>query len=166
MDGRQAIAGRRSAEEVVAQPITRPGRPDDYASLIALDTIATHDPARADKIAGWLAQGLCFCAELEGVIAGYGVLQRHFFGRPFLEMLMVGEDYRGRGIGTALIVHAARQSIGEQLWTSTNQSNQPMRRLLEHLGFTPSGVIESLDEGDPELIFRLEPGRFHSPFVA
>ena len=150
----------------MAQPITRPARPDDYARLIALDTIAACDPARADEIAGWLAQGLCFCAEVEGVVAGYGVLHRHFFGRAFLEMLMVGEEYRAQGVGTALIVHAARLSVAEQLWTSTNQSNQPMRRLLEHLGFVPSGTIEGLDEGNPELFFRLEPGRFHPSFVA
>jgi ribosomal protein S18 acetylase RimI-like enzyme len=150
----------------VVQPTIRPARAGDQASVVALDTIATHDPARADEITAWLAQGLCFCAEVEGVVAGYGVLQLHFFGRPFLEMLMVGEGYRSRGIGTTLIVHAARLAAGEQLWTSTNQSNQPMRRLLEHLGFTPSGVIEGLDEGDPELVFRLEPGRFHPPFVA
>jgi ribosomal protein S18 acetylase RimI-like enzyme len=150
----------------VAQPVTRPARPDDQASLIALDTIAAREPARADEIAGWLAKGLCFCAEVEGVVAGYGVLHRHFFSRAFLEMLMVGAEHRAQGVGTALIVHAAGLSAGEQLWTSTNQSNQPMRRLLKHLGFTPSGVIEGLDEGDPELFFRLEPDRFHPPFVA
>lgn len=64
------------------------------------------------------------------------------------------------------MVHAAHLAIGEELWTSTNQSNQPMQRLLERLGFLPSGVIEGLDEGDPELVFRLLPERFHPPFVA
>lgn len=28
-----------------------------------------------------------------------------------------------------------------------------MRRLLEREGFQPSGVIDNLDEGDPELVF-------------
>mgnify|MGYP002335957411 CR=1 FL=1 len=148
------------------QPITRPARVSDHASLVALDTIATRDLARAQEIARWLAQELCFCAEVEGVVAGYGVLHYHFFGRAFLEMLMVGEQYRSQGVGTALIMHAAGLSAGQQLWTSTNQSNQRTRRLLEHLGFTPSGMIEGLDEGDPELFFRLGPEKLSSPFVA
>lgn len=137
------------------RPLIRPAHADDYASLIALDTAAANDPARAAEIADWLGQGHCFCGEIDGAIAGYGVVQRHFFGRPFLAMLMVHEDYRGQGVGTALIAYAVRLAAGEQLWTSTNQSNQRMRRLLEHLGFTPSGVIEGLDEGDPELVFRI-----------
>lgn len=34
---------------------------------------------------------------------GYGVLNYHFFGCGFIEMLMVGEQYRRHGIGLALL---------------------------------------------------------------
>jgi hypothetical protein len=40
-----------------------------------------------------------------------------------------------------------------KVFTSTNQSNTPMQGLLGKCGFSPSGVIENLDEGDPELLF-------------
>jgi hypothetical protein len=40
-----------------------------------------------------------------------------------------------------------------KLFTSTNQSNKPMQVLLNRLGYRPSGVIENLDEGDPELVY-------------
>jgi hypothetical protein len=40
------------------------------------------------------------------------------------------------------------------LWTSTNESNAPMRALLAAHGYIPSGAVEGLDEGDPELFFR------------
>ncbi|MFJ4389225.1 hypothetical protein [Pseudomonas soli] len=36
---------------------------------------------------------------------------------------------------------------------STNRSNEPMRRLLERQRFVASGVVENLDEGDPEQIY-------------
>ncbi len=41
----------------------------------------------------------------------------------------------------------------DKLFTSTNQSNRPMQKLLEKLGYQPSGYIENLDEGDPELVY-------------
>jgi len=37
--------------------------------------------------------------------------------------------------------------------TSTNLSNQPMKRLLARLGWRSVGVVCGLDEGDPELFF-------------
>lgn len=36
---------------------------------------------------------------------------------------------------------------------STNRSNEPMRRLLERQGFVASGVVENLDQGDPERVY-------------
>ncbi len=42
-----------------------------------------------------------------------------------------------------------------KLFTSTNQSNQPMQQLLDALGYLPSGVIHNLDPGDPELVYML-----------
>ena len=47
-----------------------------------------------------------------------------------------------------------------QLFTSTNRSNLPMRRLCDRLGFQRSGVVENLDNDDPELVYykRLEVG--------
>lgn len=39
------------------------------------------------------------------------------------------------------------------MFTSANESNIPMRALLRHEGWTPSGVLTGLDEGDPEHVF-------------
>jgi len=41
----------------------------------------------------------------------------------------------------------------KKLFTSTNLSNLPMQSLLAQLNFKLSGVIENLDEGDPELVY-------------
>jgi ribosomal protein S18 acetylase RimI-like enzyme len=82
-------------------------------------------------------------------------MHRHFFGQPMLELVMVGNVYRRQGIGEALVRHAISTAPGPTLWTSTNKSNVVMQALLERLGFDRSGIVEGLDEGDPELIYRI-----------
>ncbi len=94
------------------------------------------------------------CAQLDGRLVGYAVTHRHFFGQPMLELVMVAPDFRRQGIGAQLI-GAAISAADPVLWTSTNQSNRPMQALLERLGFVRSGIIEGLDPGDPELVYRI-----------
>lgn len=40
-----------------------------------------------------------------------------------------------------------------KVFSSTNQSNKRMQQLFHNLGFVKSGVIDNLDEGDPEIIY-------------
>lgn len=56
-------------------------------------------------------------------------------------------------MGSNLIEHVSTRARGPKLFTSTNESNAPMRALLLRLGFEASGVIHNLDPGDPELVF-------------
>ena len=67
-------------------------------------------------------------------------------------------DKRRQGIATALVQVVEDRSSSGKLFTSTNRSNTAMRKLCDRLGFQPSGVVENLDNGDPELIYfkRLE----------
>lgn len=134
----------------------RPAGPNDIATLLALDPIAAQSVDRARSIAQWVGAGWASCAELDGELAGYAVVHPHFFGRNFLEMLMVSPAFRRRGVGRALLAHALDQQSSAPLWTSTNQSNTPMRDLLVQFGFAQMGLIEGLDEDDPELVFRLD----------
>lgn len=46
----------------------------DAAALIALDSVAQNAPQRAAQIRAWCAQGICFLAEEQGMVMGYGVL--------------------------------------------------------------------------------------------
>lgn len=126
----------------------------DIDALIATDHVATQSADRRAAIAEWVAHGQCHVAERDGAVAGYVALTRSFFRSPFIEMLMVGATFRRTGIGRALIEHCiAMTPAGQKLWTSTNESNTPMRVLLPQLGFEQTGAFEHLDEGDPELIF-------------
>lgn len=132
----------------------RDARPVDAATLIALDSVAAHDPRRATQIGQWMAQGQVHVAEQDRVAVGYLVIHHHFFGEAFVEMLMVAHAQRGRGIGAALLRHAIARRGGGKLFTSTNSSNSGMQRLLAASGFVDSGIVHGLDEGDPELIYR------------
>ncbi len=132
----------------------RPATADDLDALIATDHVAAHSADRRKDIADWVALGQCHLAERDGAIVGYVALTRSFFRSPFIEMLMIGAAFRRTGIGRALIEHCISLTpADEKLWTSTNESNTPMRLLLPQLGFVQTGAFEHLDEGDPELIF-------------
>lgn len=132
----------------------RPAGSDDVASLVAVDALAQNHAGRRIEIAYWVENGQCFLAERDEDVVGYIVLTRNFFHSFFIELLTVHESERRTGVGKAMIEHvAALVPAGEKLWTSTNTSNGPMRRVLEGLDFIESGQIDNLDDGDPELVF-------------
>jgi len=129
------------------------------ADLDAVIGIAPAGTERREAIAEWVHAGECQVLWQDGMAAGYVVPTRSFFRSPFIEMLVVSPEHRREGIGRALV----ERCIGlvppdEKLWTSTNQSNAPMRAMLPQLGFVQTGVFEHLDEGDPELIYLRWPG--------
>jgi GNAT superfamily N-acetyltransferase len=71
----------------------------------------------------------------------------------FLSLLVVAKESRRRGVGRALLERSMAICTTAKLFTSTNESNMPMRLLLRDERFEESGVIHNLDEGDPELVF-------------
>lgn len=126
----------------------------DFEQVIALAL-----PAQRSAIGAAIGQGRCAVARVDGVIRGFVVMDANFFGHGFVELLHVHPDFRRRGIAVALMRSAEIDAPTEKLFTSTNQSNVPMQKLCEKIGFVRSGMIENLDEGDPELIYfkRLAP---------
>lgn len=125
----------------------------DIASLVNIDTYIMVDPMRGQQIQNWVTNQSCYLAEEEGEVLGYGVLNYHFFGCGFIEMIMVAERFRHRGIGLALLKALQEICHHPKLFTSTNQSNLLMQKLLSKSGFIPSGQIDNLDDNDPEIIF-------------
>jgi len=138
---------------VSAKPTIRAADPADLDGLIALDQIASSTPARRAFIRKSVAQGACLIAAIEDRPIGYVILDYTFFENGFISLVFVAEGHRRSGIGTALVQHAERTCRTPKLFTSTNASNMAMRNLLLGRGYKPSGMVENLDEGDPELIF-------------
>lgn len=124
----------------------------DLSALISIDPIAQREPGRRQMLGEAIAAQNCWLAEAEQVL-GYGILDRSFFQQHFVALLMVAETARGRGVGHALMSALETRCAGDKLFTSSNASNLPMRRLLDKLGFRESGRIDNLDDGDPEIVF-------------
>jgi ribosomal protein S18 acetylase RimI-like enzyme len=130
----------------------RLARLTDGEAIKELDETTRADEHRQAAIDRWLRAGQCWVA-VEGRLVGYGALTYTFYGRGFIEMLHVGGSHRRRGVGLALVERLCEICETADIFTSTNQSNAPMQRLLLKTGFKGSGVIENLDEGDPELVY-------------
>ncbi len=132
--------------------IRRAGR-SDLPALLAVDPRLESDAVRARTVPLLLDAGLSWVAEAEGQAIGYVIATTHFFARPFIDLVVVAEDRRRQGIGTALLAACEAAHDDDRIFTSTNESNAPMRALLAAAGYQVSGVIENLDPGDPELVF-------------
>jgi GNAT superfamily N-acetyltransferase len=125
----------------------------DRRSFPEIDPRVTTDLVRRDLLDSAIAARMSWIGERAGRPAGYGILSRKFFSREFVELLFVSEDQRRKGVGTS-ILKAIEDTVGkDRLFTSTNESNAPMRALLEKCGYQPSGKIDNLDPGDPELVY-------------
>jgi GNAT superfamily N-acetyltransferase len=127
----------------------------DIGGILRLDHLAAHgDHERAEFLRRCVGLGECLVHPDRGSLTGFAVLRpAHFFGRDFIDLLMVEPAHRRSGIGRALLRTALAVAGTEQVFTSTNTSNQPMRSLLRAEGWSFSGELDGLDEGDPELVF-------------
>jgi GNAT superfamily N-acetyltransferase len=133
-------------------PVIRLAGQADAGRIGELDREWTPILDRAGRFQRAASKGRLLVAEVDGELVGYAAHGR-FFGYDFLELLAVRPDKRRQGIATALIRAVEARSSSGKLFTSTNRSNTPMRNLCDRLGFQPSGVVENLDNDDPELIY-------------
>ncbi len=131
----------------------------DFEHICALDETVRRAPARRSLIGRALGESRCAVARVDGDVRGFVITGHNFFGHGFVELLMVHPEFRRRGIATALMRAAELDAPTGKLFTSTNQSNIAARSLFESLGFVRSGMIENLDQNDPEIIYfkRLAP---------
>ena len=127
----------------------------DLPALLAVDELARADDKRKRWLRDAIKQRSVYVLCERHVPVAYGVLTRNFFHRSFIEMLYVAKDERRKGYGAALLagLETAGMRAGE-VWTSTNQSNRPMRQLLKKQGFAMRGKVTGLDEGDPEVFYQ------------
>lgn len=134
--------------------VVRRARAEDAGALIDVDPVAAGgDDHRQAAVRRWCQEGAAVVAEGAAGPLGYCVVEYTFFEQGFVSMLMVAPAARGRGVGQQLLDAVAASCATPKLFTSTNVSNQPMRRLLQRAGWSPVGLLHGLDEGDPELFY-------------
>jgi GNAT superfamily N-acetyltransferase len=130
----------------------------DRNAIVSFDRVVQSDPERVAFIERSLRSATCLVAERESRVVAYGVLEYTFFDNGFVSMVYVAQPERRQGVGRGLLEALAERCATPKLFTSTNQSNKSMQQLLELLGYVPSGVVENLDPGDPELFYFLDLG--------
>ncbi len=129
----------------------RAAQAGDLGAIAAIDP---RGPGRLEEIGALIREQVSLVAVERGQIAGFLALRPgHFYGRDFIDLLFVAPRRRRRGIARALMRAAVQNATTAKVFTSTNESNTPMRQLLRSEGWTPAGVITGLDEGDPEHVF-------------
>lgn len=131
----------------------RPAGTRDRRAIAEIDPRVAQDLHRREVIDAAIAARQCWVAERSGHPAGYGILSRNFFARDFVELLYVEDGQRRKGVGAAILGAIEAVCGADRLFTSTNESNAPMRALLARSGYGESGRIQNLDPGDPELVF-------------
>ena len=127
--------------------------PDEIACAVTIEEPLFGSSGRADYITSVAENGGLSVAALRGEVQAFCCLDHgYFFGKPFISLLIVSPGARRLGLGAGLLSHNA--SAYPEVWTSTNQSNSAMRKLLDKAGWRYCGELSGLDEGDPERFYR------------
>ena len=127
--------------------------PDEIAFAAQIDETLLGSNYRADYISSVAENGGLSVAILRNEIKAFCCLDHsYFFAKPFISLLVVSLDTRRLGLGTGLLSHSS--SAHPEVWTSTNQSNSAMRKLLDKTGWRYCGELSGLDDGDPERFYK------------
>lgn len=131
----------------------------DLENIVALDKEMIGSDRRKKEIGEAVVQRRCLVVFEDSELAGFLIYHTSFFECSFISLIMIKPSFQRRGLASALLLHMADISPTEKLFSSTNQSNDTMHKVFQTNGFTKSGFIENLDEGDPEIIYIKEKRR-------
>jgi GNAT superfamily N-acetyltransferase len=129
----------------------------DADAICRIDATVLGDIGRNGQLRQWIAAGRCYTARQDGEVVGFAVMDQSFFRQSFVELIVVHPRHQRKGIGEALLLHLEAVCPTEKLFVSTNLSNKQMQRLCRRLEYMPSGMIDNLDPGDPEVIYCKKP---------
>lgn len=130
----------------------------DRDAIVAIDDIAIGgNRDRQALLEAALDSGHCLVLDAGDGVRGFVVtVPKVFFGRDFVELLMVDRTRRRAGIGRQLLQAAVSSASTSRVFTSTNRSNSPMRALLDREGWSLSGELLGLDDDDPEVVYFID----------
>lgn len=128
-------------------------QPNDVDDIVKIDKEVTGNDSRREYIKEAVEAEQCIVVKNEVSIVGFLIYDTHFFDCSFISLVMVSTPQRRKGYATALLEYFIKLSPTQKIFSSTNKSNKKMQEVFIANGFVQSGVIENLDEGDPEIIY-------------
>lgn len=108
---------------------------------------------REEKITKAIMDNECFIILADYREVGFVIFDYRFFDQGWIELIIIDEEYRGKGIGGKVFDLICEQCKTNKVFTSTNSSNTRMQRALAKADFSFAGEIKGLDDGDPELFY-------------
>ncbi|MED1089357.1 GNAT family N-acetyltransferase [Bacillus paramycoides] len=126
---------------------------NDLDSIVHIDIEIIGDDSRRNYIKHAINEGQCIIVKEGNSISGFLAYDTNFFGYTFLSLIIISPTKRRKGHASSLISYMLSHSPTQKIFSSTNKSNENMQKVFQANGFIRSGMIENLDEGDPEFIF-------------
>lgn len=108
---------------------------------------------REKKITKAILNEECFIILVNNREIGFIIFDYRFFDQGWIELIILEEIHRGKGISRLTFDLICKQSKTNKVFTSTNSSNIHMQKALTKAGFSFVGKINGLDDGDPELFY-------------
>ncbi|MBQ6449054.1 MAG: GNAT family N-acetyltransferase [Bacillus sp. (in: Bacteria)] len=125
----------------------------DLEEIVEIDTKVIGNASRLEYIKNAIMEERCIVAKTENRIVGFLIFNTHFYDYSFISLIIIDPPYRRKGYASSLLNHFVNISSTSKIFSSTNQSNQSMQEVFNANGFIKSGIIENLDEGDPEIVY-------------
>jgi|GEM_PF-810313 len=121
-----------------------------------LDKVEHIELKREEKLTRAILDKECFLILANNRAVGFVLFDYRFFDQGWIELIIIEETYRGKGIGGQVFDLLCKQCNTGKVFTSTNSSNVYMQKALTKAGFSFAGEIVGLDDGDPELFYYKE----------
>ncbi|MFV1884934.1 MAG: GNAT family N-acetyltransferase [Balneola sp.] len=118
---------------------------------------------REGKITKAILNDDCFIISAGKEEIGLVIFDYRFFDQGWIELIIIDEEYRGKGIAGKVFDIICEHCTSDKVFTSTNRSNTQMQRALAKADFSFAGELKGLDDGDPELFYykKLNKARNH-----
>lgn len=126
---------------------------EDLDIVVNIDSEVIGNTSRRNYIKKSIELGHCIIAKEDDEIVGFLIYATNFFECAFISLIIVSPSNRRKGYARLLIDKMMCLSPTTKVFSSTNRSNISMQSVFDMNGFIKSGIVENLDEGDPEIIY-------------
>jgi ribosomal protein S18 acetylase RimI-like enzyme len=126
---------------------------EESAEILEIDRKVFGNYSRKKYLQEAIMENKCLVAKDNSSIVGFLIYDTHFFECSFISLLIVHPSERQKGYAKSLMKYFETISPTQKIFSSTNKSNEKMHRLFSSIGYVKSGIVENLDEDDPEIIY-------------